>query len=702
MKINKTGILHYVTLAAVLSVAFILRIFNIGAEGYGNMYYASTVYSMLTSWKNFFFAAFDPAGFVTVDKPPLGFWMQAASATVFGFQGWALMLPQILSGVLACMVLYWLVRRFFGPNAGLLAALILAVTPIAVAADRNNTIDGQLLLVLLLSAAALLLAVEKGSLKWLILGAALIGIGFNIKMLQAYLILPAFYGLYFLTARTTWVKRIAHLAIASLVLIVVSFAWVVAVDSTPDDQRPYIGSSENNTVMELIEGHNGLRRMGQIAAWFGIRSNQGPAPLASASQPEDGGQPPLGRSPSNQATQPQGGGPGQRPDDGSFPAPQGQFPRNPQNGQFPQNPTDGNLPTPQGGPTQNETGTAGPFRLFNQQLAGQVTWLLPLALLMLLALLLHGKLTWPLGPSAQFALFWGLWLLPMAVFFSYAGLFHRYYLEMLTPAVAALVAGGLTTLTRDFTAGRGRGWLLPLGIAGSAIFEAILLVKYWPGFAGRAAVLTLVISGTAGIGLALQRIRPALIRLSTRQMVMAGMAGLLIAPLLWSATPLMGGDTALPYAGPELLQRSNLQQPDGGAARPPRANGSDVQAGRPALIEFLDTHYDGETFIVAGMRASDVAPIIIETGRAAMAIGGFTGSDPILTVEEFAEYVARGELRYVISSGNSGPANRPDGGQNGILAWVQKSCAPVTELNLNNDNPQNPGNGQAQLYDCNP
>jgi 4-amino-4-deoxy-L-arabinose transferase-like glycosyltransferase len=164
----------------------------------------------------------------------------------------------------------------------------------------------------------------------------------------------------------------------------------------------------------------------------------------------------------------------------------------------------------------------------------------------------------------------------------------------------------------------------------------------------------------------------------------------------------MGGDTALPYAGPELLQRSNLQQPDGGAARPPRANGSDVQAGRPALIEFLDTHYDGETFIVAGMRASDVAPIIIETGRAAMAIGGFTGSDPILTVEEFAEYVARGELRYVISSGNSGPANRPDGGQNGILAWVQKSCAPVTELNLNNDNPQNPGNGQAQLYDCNP
>ncbi|MBI5298209.1 MAG: glycosyltransferase family 39 protein [Chloroflexi bacterium] len=695
MKTSKTDILHYTSLAAVLLAAFFFRVYDIGAEGYGNMYYASTVFSMLTSWKNFFFSSFDPSGFVSVDKPPFGFWVQAASAAVFGFEGWALMLPQIVSGVLACLVLYWLVRRFFGPNAGLLAALILAVTPIAVAADRNNTIDGQLLLVLLLSAAALTLAVEKGSLKWLVLGAALIGVGFNIKMLQAYMILPAFYGLYFLAARTTWARRILHLAVASLVLIAVSFAWVAAVDLTAEDQRPYVGSSDDNTVTELIVGHNGLSRMGQVAAWFGLQSNQGPDARASAPQQGDGERPPLGQPPSNQGIRPLGGVAGQRPADGNFPA----------QGQPPQNPNDGNPPgagdNPQGGRMQNETGTAGLLRLFNQQLAGQVTWLLPLALVLMLALIARQGFSWPLKPETQFALFWGLWLIPMAVFFSYAGLFHRYYLEMLAPAVAALVAGGVTALTRDFAAGRRQGWLLPLSIAGSAIFEAAILFTYWPEFGGWAAVLTLVIGGLVAIGLTWLRFRPNFLRLSARQLVMAGMLGLLVAPLLWSATPLLGRDTALPYAGPELLQRNNIQQPDGGAARQP-ANETGLQVGKPALLAFLEANDSGETFIVAGIRASEVAPIIIGTGRAAMAIGGFSGSDPILSVEEFAEYVARGEVRFVLSSGSGGPSNRPNGGQGDIMTWVQKSCSVVTGLNLGNANPQNPDNGQVALYDCKP
>ena len=696
MKPTKTGILHFLALAAVLAVAFFFRIYNIGAEGYGNAYYASTVFSMMTNWKNFFFASFDPAGFVSVDKPPFGFWVQAASAALFGFQGWALMLPQIVSGVLACLVLYWLVKRFFGSNAGLLAALILAVTPIAVAADRNNTIDGQLLLVLLLSAAALTLAVEKGSLKWLALGAVLIGIGFNIKMLQAYMILPAFYGLYLLAARTSLLKRVIHLAVASVILLVVSFAWVVAVDSTPADQRPYVGSSENNTVTELIEGHNGLRRMGRIAAWLGLASTD------SGPQADNRQDRPVGQVPPNQGIQPQGGLP---PRFANGNNPDGQV--GPKNGQLPPRPNDGKFPSQGGAPSnqtgqgsfQNETGQAGPLRLFSQQLAGQVTWLIPLALGLMLALFLRNKLTWPLHSDAQFALFWGLWLIPMMVFFSYAGLFHRYYLEMLAPAVAALTAGGLTAFARDFAARRWLGWLLPLGIVASAVFEAIVMAKYWPEFTGWAVALTLVLGGLAGVGLLIVRAVPAMPRQTVRALVLVGLAALLIAPVLWSTTPLTGGDAALPYAGPELLQRNNAQRPDDGALRA-RSN----YTGNPALIEHLLANYNGETFLVAGSRANDVAPIILSTGKAAMAIGGFSGSDPILTADEFAQYVAEGKVRFVLGGGNDRPGNRPNGGGNDVLTWVQNSCSPVTGLNLNSGNPQmqqGPGNnGGTVLYDC--
>ncbi len=683
MSIRKPGIFHYLALIGVLAVALFFRAFNIGAIGYGNTYYAATVFSMLTSWKNFFFASFDPAGFVSVDKPPLGFWIQAANAAIFGFQGWALMLPQIAAGVLSCLVLYWLVRRVFGPGAGLLAAFILAVTPIAVAAERNNTIDGQLLLTLLLSTAALMLAVERGSWLWLALGAALIGLGFNIKMLQAYMILPAFYGLYFLAARTTWLKKLAHLAVATVVILVISFAWVLVVDATPTDQRPYVGSSTDNTVMELIAGHNGAERLGQIVSWFGFSSQRGRGPAANSAPARIDSQPPLGLPPFNPGDQPQGAFPPPPRADGAA-APQ----FGPGNGQpgGPGNP----------GPGANETGQAGPFRLFTEQLAGQVTWLLPLALVMLLALIFRKRWSWPLNAELQSALFWGLWLVPMAIFFSYAGLFHRYYLEMLAPAVTALVAGGLVVLTRDFAAGRWSGWLLPLGIVASAAFEATIMARYWAGWAGWAVVLTLLFGTVAGLGLMLMRFVPPLLRQGTRQMVMVGLVALLAAPVLWSTTPLAGNDVALPYAGPELLRRNvPASQPRVDDNRQlvsfqiPAVAGNDN-----ALIQYLAANYHGETFIVAGMSSNAVAPIIIETGKAAMAIGGFSGSDPILTADQFAGYVQRGELRFVLLGAG---LNGPGGGQREITQWVQAHCQPV---DLSSDNQFNPRDSRQTLYDC--
>src|SRR5712664_3089615 len=129
-------------LGVVMLISILMNFYQLGQSGYANSYYAAGVRSMLDSLHNFFFVSLDPGGFVTIDKPPLGFWLQTISAKIFGFSAFSILLPQALAGVLAVLVLYILVRRHFGVVAGLLAALALAVSPISVVTDRNNTIDG--------------------------------------------------------------------------------------------------------------------------------------------------------------------------------------------------------------------------------------------------------------------------------------------------------------------------------------------------------------------------------------------------------------------------------------------------------------------------------------------------------------------------------------------------------------------------------
>ena len=193
---------------------------------------------MALNWHNFFFAAFDPQGFLAIDKPPLGFWVQVLSTRVFGFSAWSLLLPEALAGVGSVAVLYVLVRRVFGPVAGLIAALALALTPISVVASRNNTIDSLLALVLLLAAWALSIAAETGHVRWLVLSALLVGLGFNIKMLEAYLVLPVFALVYLLGAPRSLRVRLLHLTLAGVVLLVVSGAWITIVDSYTSQPAP--------------------------------------------------------------------------------------------------------------------------------------------------------------------------------------------------------------------------------------------------------------------------------------------------------------------------------------------------------------------------------------------------------------------------------------------------------------------------------
>ena len=252
---------HRLALGIVLLISIFMNFYQLGQNGFANLYYASAIRSMLDSWHNFFFVSFDPGGFVSIDKPPLGFWLQAASAKIFGFTPFSIFLPQALAGVLSVLLLYYLVRRHFGVVAGLLAALALAISPISVLTNRNNTIDSTLVLVMLLGAWAVLRAAETGKLRWLLLCAVFVGLGFNIKMLEAYLVVPAYGLLYLLAApRRIWV-RIGHLALAALLMLTISLSWAVAVDLTPAASRPYVGSSQNNSEISLALGYNGIQRL---------------------------------------------------------------------------------------------------------------------------------------------------------------------------------------------------------------------------------------------------------------------------------------------------------------------------------------------------------------------------------------------------------------------------------------------------------
>ena len=158
------------------------------------------VRSMMASWHAFFYNSFDPAGFVSVDKPPLALWIQVASVKLFGFRPSAVLLPQVIEGVAAVAVLSHLVRRHWGAAAGLLAGLFLALTPIAVAVDRSGTPTPASCWCCCWRPGRSCVAAERGHRGFLLLAMALIGLGFNVKMLAAFVVLPTFALVYWLGA----------------------------------------------------------------------------------------------------------------------------------------------------------------------------------------------------------------------------------------------------------------------------------------------------------------------------------------------------------------------------------------------------------------------------------------------------------------------------------------------------------------------
>ena len=252
---------HHVALGGILALASALDFVKLGQNGYANTYYAAAVRSMLHSWRNFFFVSFDPGGLVSVDKPPLALWVEAASAKLFGYSGVAILVPEALAGVAAVWVLYVLVARFFGRVAGLVAALALAVSPVSVAVNRDNNPDALFVLLLVLAAYVGVRAVASGRLRTLLATAVLVGLAFNTKMLAAAIVVPGLALAYALFAPVAWRRRIVWLLLAGAVVVAVSGAWIAAVDLTPASQRPYVGSTTNNSALSLALDYNGLGRV---------------------------------------------------------------------------------------------------------------------------------------------------------------------------------------------------------------------------------------------------------------------------------------------------------------------------------------------------------------------------------------------------------------------------------------------------------
>jgi len=622
-------------LVALLLLATFLNFYRLDQIQYGNTYYAAGVKSMLINWHNFFFVSFDPGGFVTIDKPPLGFWVQVLSAKIFGFSGFSLLLPEAIAGILSVAVLYRLVTRTFGRGAGLLAALALTVTPITVVTNRNNTIDSLLVLTLLFATWAVSIATETGKLRPLLLCAVLVGLGFNIKMLQAYLVVPAFGLLYLLGSPRRWWTRLWHLMLALSLMLVISFAWITIVDATPASQRPFVGSSTANSELDLAIGYNGLQRL--------LGRNAGLAAPATDRR-DEGRTDTTGVQAFFAPTTAQSAGAIEpRRDVLEF----------------------------------GDKGKSGVFRLFNITLGGQIAWLLPFALLGVLALGWRTRPRLPLNREWQALVLWGVCLLTMVVFFSNAQFFNTYYLVMLSPPICALFGIGAVAMWQAYCGPGWRGWLLPFALLVVAWVQISLLTDFplWSAWLTPAiGILCLVVAAGLLAAKLWQRLkhasgtstktegpvrRPFLVN---RMLVALAIFALLLAPTTWSGfSVLVHGDRLLTQAGPnteESLATASEQVPQRNLFAP------------TTLVRYLLAQQGNTPFLFATLSTGPAAPVIIETGKAVMAMGGFSGGNPILTVPKLAGLVANGTVRFFLLSPNQARGNA-------LVRWVTIHCSVV-------------------------
>jgi 4-amino-4-deoxy-L-arabinose transferase-like glycosyltransferase len=566
----------------------------------GNTFYAAAVKSGTESWKAFLFGSLDPGSFITVDKPPASLWVMELSSRIFGFSSWSMLLPQALAGIAAVLILYRLVHRWQGEAAAIMASLAFALTPVATAMFRLNNPDALLTFLLVAAAWAFWSALETARTSRLVLCAVLLGFAFLTKSLQAFVVLPAFGLAYLASGPPRLARRLVQLLWAGLALLISSGWWVAIVEIWPASSRPYIGGSTNNSELNLIFGYNGFGRL--------LGSATGSTPGGSSF----------------------GGGPGL-------------------------------------------------LRMVSTAVGGQVAWLIPLALAGLGAGLwaARGSRRADLGRAGY--MFWGAWAISTMILFSETrGIFHPYYTVALAPAIAALAGGGVTAM---WSLGRRSRWwalVLPGSVLGSALWAAALLGRtpsYDPGL----STAIVIVGAVSAAGLAIVLYRPSGAPLAAVPAVVAS-AALLAGPAAYSlttvGTPVAGLASAGPLPGGRLIGQS--APASSGSGSPPRLESGEppstdntpkgglpslkagtgfgaVQDVSPQLVTYLTSHQGHAKFLLAVAGSDAAAGFILATGKPVIAMGGFLGTDPAPTLDEFKRLVAAGEVHYVLVV-NSGPA----------------------------------------------
>ena len=641
-------------LLALLAGTALLYLWGLGSSGWANSFYSAAVQAGTKSWKAFFFGSFDAANAITVDKAPASLWIMELSARLFGVNAWSILVPQALEGVAAVGVLYLTVRRWFSASAALLAGAVFALTPVAVLMFRFNNPDALLVLLLVTSAYATVRALERGATGWLLFAFSLIGFAFLAKMLQAFVVVPAFGLVYLVAAPVLLRRRIWQLALAGVAMLVAAGWWVAIVELTPASARPYIGGSQHNSILDLVFGYNGFGRL------------------------------------------------------------------------------TGNETGSVGGGAQagSRWGPTGLTRMFGTEFGTQISWLLPAALILLVAgLVWRGRAPRTDRARAAFAL-WGGWLIVTGIVFSLGqGIIHPYYSVALAPAIAALVGMGAATLwthrhevaarvvlaaavvatavwgcvllgrTPDWTP-----WLRPVVLVSGLVIGAALL------FAHRGRSRTGVLIAVAAVVVALAA--PAAYALSTARSPHSG------------AIPTAGPDTAGGFAGAGVFGALGRGAFPGGGrfggAPPAGANGTRRGGTAPgigtgggggfggfgggnrggaggllngstptaALTKVLETNAGRYTWVAATVGANEASGYQLATDDPVVAIGGFNGTDPSPTLAQFQAWVKAGKIHYFIGGGNRfGGAS--SGTSTAITNWVTSTFTAQTV-------------GSVTLYDLTP
>ena len=603
----------------IAAFAGVLYAWGIG-HGQVQPYYAAAVRSMALSWKAFFYGGLDPSAAITLDKIPGTFWLQALSVRLFGAHLWAIDLPQVLEGAAAVLILHRVVRGWAGQTAAALAALALALTPIVVALDRDDLPDTLLILLLVLAGRDVLRAVDvsgnAGGGLWPLLRAGLwVGLAFQAKMTQAWLILPALLLPYLVAAAPGLGRRIRNAAAACLLALAVSLLWVASVALVPAADRPWIDGSANNNPFTMVFVYNGLGRFG-----YGGGTQ---AAMAQAAAP----------------------------------------------------------------------GSAMGWRtLVSATYAGQISWLLPTAVIVLVGWLVEHRGLPRTDPIRAGYLLWGGWLLIFAVVFSVSGSLHGYYLAVLAPPICALFGGGLIHRWQSYARRAASWWLLPAVVLVGSLWAVYLGANYpsflpfvpWAaGALGLVAKLLLLLrrpTRSAEPAVARAPGTQPVARLALSVAAAAGVVALLVSPAYASTS-------GAPMAGPA----GTLYVPVARDRHPlPSQYTLTLPVGRDRkLLAYLKEHQGAETYLAAAGGAAVAEPFLRAGSGSFLVLGGFTGLTPNVTAQRFAALVAEDRVRYLLTLAGT----RPDA----AVAWATAHCLRVAPEYYRERT-----DTTVQLYDCRP